>query len=166
MNNRFKLKLFFVSIFLMFSIHLIKAQMDLPGDLENEYVQLLSLKNQQINHLGYELTIDPFVDSLKWSLWDRFSSEMDVKEGLILLDLGLKTHINSAYPRGYNDGPSWLGRGLTQEVNVGMRFKKGRFSLTFLPNIFYSQNLSFELAPQIKKDVSPFSYQFASFAST
>ena len=139
--------------------------MDLPGDLENEYVQLLSLKNRQINHLGYDLTIDPFVDSLEWSLWDRFSSKMDVKEGLILLDLGFKTHINSAYPRGYNDGPSWLGRGLTQEVNVGMRLKKGRFSLTFLPNIFYSQNLSFGLAPQIKKDVSPFSYQFANKAS-
>ena len=165
MNNRFMLKLFFVSIFLMFSIHLIKAQMDLPGDLENEYFQLLSLKNQQINHLGYGPTIDPFLDSLEWSLWDRFPSKMDVKEGLIFLDLGLKTHINSAYPRGYNDGPSWLGRGLTQEVNVGMRLKKGSFSLTFLPNIFYSQNLSFELAPQIKKDVSPFSYQFANKAS-
>ena len=165
MNNRFMLKFFFVSIFLMFSIHLIKAQMDLPGDLENEYFQLLSLKNQQINHLGYGPTIDPFLDSLEWSLWDRFPSKMDVKEGLIFLDLGLKTHINSAYPRGYNDGPSWLGRGLTQEVNVGMRLKKGSFSLTFLPNIFYSQNLSFELAPQIKKDVSPFSYQFANKAS-
>ena len=105
MNNRLMHKLFFVSLFLIFGIHLIKAQMDLPGDLENEYVQLLSLKNRQINHLGYEPTIDPFVDSLEWSLWDQFSSKMDVKEGLFLLDLGFRTHINSAYPRGYNDGP-------------------------------------------------------------
>ena len=114
--------------------------MDLPGDLENEYVQLLTLKNQKINHLGYEPTIDPFVDFLEWSLWDQFSSKMNVNEGVTLLDLGFKTHINSAYPRGYNDGPTWLGRGLTQEVNVGMRLIIGRLSMTFLPNIFYSQN--------------------------
>ena len=154
-----------VSIFLLISVDLIKAQVDVPGDLENEYFQLLALKNQQVNHLGYGLTIDPFFDSLEWSLWDRFQSRINVTEGLTLLDLGFKTHINTAYPRGYNDGPSWRGRGLTQEVNVGLRLKKNRFSLTFLPNIFYSQNASFELAPQIKKDVSPFSYQFANKAS-
>ena len=154
-----------VLIFLLISIDLIKAQIDIPGDLDNEYFQLLALKNQQVNHLGYGLTIDPFVDSLEWSLWNRFSSRMDVKEGLTLLDLGVKTHLNTAYPRSYNDGPSWKGRGLTHEVNVGMRLKKARFSFVFLPNIFYSQNASFELAPQIKKDVSPFSYQFANKAS-
>ncbi len=154
-----------VSIFLLISVDLIKAQVDVPGDLENEYFQLLALKNQQVNHLGYGLTIDPFFDSLEWSLWDRFQSRINGTEGLTLLDLGFKTHINTAYPRGYNDGPSWKGRGLTQEVNVGMRLKKARFSLTFLPNIFYSQNASFGLAPQIKKDVSPFSYQFANKAS-
>lgn len=165
MNLRLMQKLFFVSIFLLVSIDLIKAQVDVPGDLENEYFQLLALKNQQVNHLGYGLTIDPFFDSLEWSLWDRFQSKINVTEGLTLLDLGFKTHINTAYPRGYNDGPSWRGRGLTQEVNVGLRLKKNRFSLTFLPNIFYSQNASFELAPQIKKDVSPFSYQFANKAS-
>ena len=158
-------KLFFVSIFLFVNIDLIKAQINVPGDLENEYFQLLSLKNQKVNHLGYGPTIDPFVDSMEWFLWDRFASSIDVKEGLTLLDLGFKTHINSAYPRGYNDGPSWRGRGLTQEVNVGMRLKKDRVSLVFLPNIFYSQNASFDLAPQIKKDVSPFSYQFANKAS-
>ena len=86
-------KLFFVSIFLLVSIDLIKAQVDVPGDLENEYFQLLALKNQQVNHLGYGLTIDPFFDSLEWSLWDRFQSKINVTEGLTLLDLGFKTHI-------------------------------------------------------------------------
>ena len=129
-------KLFFVSIFLLVSIDLIKAQVDVPGDLENEYFQLLALKNQQVNHLGYGLTIDPFFDSLEWFLWDRFQSKINVTEGLTLLDLGFKTHINTAYPRGYNDGPSWKGRGLTQEVNVGMRLKKARFSLTFFTQHF------------------------------
>lgn len=165
MNRRFMQKSVLILIFLLISIDLIKAQIDIPGDLDNEYFQLLALKNQQVNHLGYGLTIDPFVDSLEWSLWDRFSSRMYVKEGLTLLDLGVKTHLNTAYPRSYNDGPSWKGRGLTQEVNVGMRLKKDRLSFVFLPNIFYSQNASFELAPQIKKDVSPFSYQFANKTS-
>ena len=129
-------KLFFVSIFLLVSIDLIKAQVDVPGDLENEYFQLLALKNQQVNHLGYGLTIDPFFDSLEWSLWDRFQSKINVTEGLTLLDLGFKTHINTAYPRGYNDGPSWRGRGLTQEVNVGVAFEKKQVFIDFFTQHF------------------------------
>ena len=125
-----------VSIFLLISVDLIKAQVDVPGDLENEYFQLLALKNQQVNHLGYGLTIDPFFDSLEWFLWDRFQSKINVTEGLTLLDLGFKTHINTAYPRGYNDGPSWRGRGLTQEVNVGLRLKKKQVFIDFFTQHF------------------------------
>ena len=91
MNRRFMQKSVLVSIFLLISVDLIKAQVDVPGDLENEYFQLLALKNQQVNHLGYGLTIDPFVDSLEWSLWDRFSiKDGREQKGLTLLDLGVQ----------------------------------------------------------------------------
>ena len=154
-------KLILIFLLLWINIHFSSAQIDVPGDLDNEYFRLLALKNEQVTHLGYWPTIDPFVDSLTWSLWDHRSKGDQFKEGLTILNPGAKTHINSSYARGFNDGPVWKGKGITQEVNLGLRWKKNRLSVMFVPNIFYSQNLPFELATQIKDDVSPFSYQFA-----
>lgn len=68
--------------------------------------------------------------------------------------------INTAYPRGYNDGPIWKGRGLTTELHAGIAGKIGKLSYTFFPTVYFSQNLGFAKATQT--GTSPFTYQFAS----
>ena len=57
-------------------------------------------------------------------------------------------------------GPRPHSRGQRRDT-----FEKRKVFINFFAQYFYSQNLSFGLAPQIKKDVSPFSYQFANKAS-
>ena len=103
-------KLILIILLLWINIHFSSAQIDVPGDLDNEYFRLLALKNEQVTHLGYWPTIDPFVDSLTWSLWDHRSKGDQFKEGLTILNPGAKTHINSSYARGFNDGPVWKGK--------------------------------------------------------
>ncbi|MEP1094367.1 MAG: capsule assembly Wzi family protein [Cyclobacteriaceae bacterium] len=58
-------------------------------------------------------------------------------------DLTVKSFYNSAYPRGFNDGPTWKGKGLTLEAQGGFSGQKGRLSYTLYPTVFYSQNVSF-----------------------
>lgn len=73
------------------------------------------------------------------------------------LDPLFKTTFNSTYPRGYNDGSVWKGRGITAEGHAGFYGRKGKFSYTFLPVGYYSQNSNF-----YQGDNAPdFSYQFS-----
>lgn len=77
-----------------------------------------------------------------------------------VLDLTSRISFNSTYPRGYNDGPVWKGKGLTLEVHGGVAGKKGKFSYQFMPVVFFSQNSPFELAPRNSSVESQFAYQF------
>lgn len=74
-----------------------------------------------------------------------------------------KISFNSNYPRGYNDGPVWKGKGFTTELHFGVSGKKNNLSFTFFPTIFFSQNQSFDLAPHDSfSDVNPFNYEYGS----
>ena len=109
-------------------------------------------------------------------VWDNFESFPRAKDTLNLNfhesvnylkgnyfkkhDLLLKLSYNSAYPRGFNDGPVWKGKGLTLESQGGFSGKKGRLSYTLFPIIFFSQNASYLQSPIIRTDVSRNAYQF------
>lgn len=73
----------------------------------------------------------------------------------------VRTSFNSNYPRGYNDGPVWKGKGLTFEGHAGFQGKRGKLSYTFLPTFYYSQNSSFELAPNTNAAINQYNYQFS-----
>lgn len=75
-------------------------------------------------------------------------------------DLMLKMSYNSTYPRGYNDGPVWKGKGLTLEAQGGFSGQKGKLSYTIYPTIFFSQNAGYLQSPIVKTDVSRNAYQF------
>ncbi|MDE0471314.1 MAG: hypothetical protein OXH57_05185 [Ekhidna sp.] len=77
-------------------------------------------------------------------------------------DLNSAISFNSAYPRGYNDGPVWKGEGTTVEIHGGVAGKVGKFSYQLLPVLYFSQNNSFDLAPESQSSSSPFNYQFTS----
>ena len=53
---------------------------------------------------------------------------------------------NSAYPFGENDGAVWAGRGLTAVLKGGAIFRYGSLHLRLTPEVFWSQNQSFDLA--------------------
>jgi hypothetical protein len=54
---------------------------------------------------------------------------------------------NSDFPYGSNDGPVWVGRGVTVAAQGGIYGRLGPLSLTFLPVVFRAQNVEFPLAP-------------------
>jgi len=53
---------------------------------------------------------------------------------------------NSAFPYGFNDGPVWAGRGLTESVDAGVAARWGVLSLQIDPMVFVAQNTAFALA--------------------
>ena len=146
------------SALLVMSLNL-SAQVIIPGSAEDDYYQLLILKNSGKTH-NFKSSIKLLNDSLQWNLWgERF--EMSNKQGFQWLSPSTRFTYNSTAPRSYNDGPAWRGKGLTTEFYGGARANYGRVSITFSPIVYFSQNAEFELAPQIKDDVSKYSYQFA-----
>jgi hypothetical protein len=56
---------------------------------------------------------------------------------------------NSKYPRGFNDGAAWQGKGINGQWSGGIKVTKGGLSVTINPLIWYSQNLSFPLVPSV-----------------
>ena len=82
---------------------LLLAQVSIPG----EYFNRIDKKN----------------DSTVLSFYPSVRYESD--KGFGLISPLVKTSFNSNYPRGYNDGPIWKGKGLTFELHGGVQGKKG-----------------------------------------
>ncbi|MFY0599805.1 MAG: hypothetical protein JXR03_09030 [Cyclobacteriaceae bacterium] len=66
---------------------------------------------------------------------------------------------NSKYPRSYNDGSVWKGKGITNELNGGVQLRTGLLYATFYPVIFHSGNASYHMK-SINPDQNKFNYQF------
>ncbi len=81
-------------------------------------------------------------------------------EGVQLLTPLIKLSYNSAYPRSYNDGPVWKGKGFTFEAHGGISGRKGKFSYTLHPTLYFSQNADFNGQPSLRPDISSHGYQF------
>ncbi|MEO9476664.1 MAG: capsule assembly Wzi family protein [Cyclobacteriaceae bacterium] len=81
--------------------------------------------------------------------------------GFELLNPVFKNSYNSGYPRGYNDGPIWKGRGLTTEIHAGATYKRGGLSVTIQPALYFSQNKAFDLGPELSSTKSTYNYQYA-----
>jgi hypothetical protein len=54
---------------------------------------------------------------------------------------------NSAYPRDWNDGALWAGRGLGLSLTAGATFRLGRVHATLAPVLTWQSNASFEIQP-------------------
>ena len=81
-------------------------------------------------------------------------------ESFAILNPRVGTSFNSHYPRGYNDGPIWKGKGLTIELHGGIAGKKGKLSYVFYPALYYSQNSAFETAQILTGENAKFRYHF------
>ncbi len=118
------------------------AQVTLPGTYFYTLDQYERLQSDSTEYLTYHPSI-----------------HKSDSEGFSFLDPYAQLSYNSAYPRSYNDGLIWKGKGLTQELHGGFRLKKGILNLTFYPAVYFSQNLSFDLA-SINSNQNEYSYQF------
>ena len=137
-----------------------------PNDVLFDYYKMLELKNPDMQ---WRLNIHPSIvnayekDSLKWNPWGDYLVKMsDERKSFKMLPLRTKTSFNSAYPRSYNDGPVWQGKGLTFQAQTGFTGKYGKIRYTFAPVAYWSQNLSFDLAENTNPEINPFNYQFIS----
>ncbi|MEQ8238813.1 MAG: capsule assembly Wzi family protein [Cyclobacteriaceae bacterium] len=108
---------------------------------------------------NYEFYNSGFTDTTALSL--KTSTQYLSGDYFKVLDPMVKMSFNSAYARGYNDGAVWQGKGVTSEAHFGIQGKKGIFSYTLQPVVFFSQNSDFDLATAGSPNLSPYNYQFA-----
>ncbi|MEM0939863.1 MAG: hypothetical protein AAF600_22105 [Bacteroidota bacterium] len=123
--------------FLFFSQHLLFSQKSTPGFLLN-----------QLNKTNDTTTIG------------FYTSVVQSEKSFEFLDLNTRVSFNSSYPRGFNDGPVWKGKGATFELHGGIEGKKGKLSYQLMPVVFFSQNADYDLAPRNEEIPNQFGYQF------
>ena len=82
-------------------------------------------------------------------------------DGITLLNPFVNISYNSQYPRSYNDGAVWKGRGTTVETHFGLQLKKGSLSVTLFPVAYFSQNQPFGLVEQRIASIDQNGYQLA-----
>jgi capsule assembly protein Wzi len=83
-----------------------------------------------------------------WSDWlrlDPTGSNGDV--AWTVGDTRLRSWLNTAYPRGQNDGAVWQGKGMTTALETTASLEWGGLSVTLNPMLLHNQNSAFELAP-------------------
>lgn len=103
--------------------------------------------------------IDKVADTTTLALFKSIKNQSTSR--FKILDPVIKTSFNSLYPRGYNDGPIWKGKGLTIEAHAGFQGKYGKLSYTFLPAVFFSENLWYLSTPDANESSNPYAYQFS-----
>ncbi|MDA0195841.1 MAG: hypothetical protein O2887_05515 [Bacteroidetes bacterium] len=140
-------------------------------DLVRDYLRLLEIR-------GKPLPSPIFYYANQTSLWEADStSEADFGAwsdyltnfreekggGLKITPLSPSFTYNysSRYPRSYNDGPVWNGRGSTISLNAGIEVEWGILKAVFYPNYYIAQNKEFPLYFFKLPNKSIYSYQFA-----
>lgn len=157
--NRFSVV---AALLLSFSALNALSQVAVPGSYFSNYTYLLKIKNPDLNDFSYNSSIYYNLDTADWQLWPRFFYNQPVQDHIVFFDPLTKLSFNSGYPRSFNDGPVWEGKGLTLEATAGVQGSRGIFYFTLAPSVFYSQNLSFPLA-SIQPTFNPYNYQFATY---
>ena len=155
---------YFLSALLIGFSFLSQAQTTTPGSFLHDYMNLLNLKNQQLNDFSFNNSIYYGFDTLAWDVWGQFTGKKNVpgENSFQWIDPQFDLHLNSTYARSYNDGPIWKGKGLTPALSLGFQGNFGKFYYTAAPAFFYSQNAPFDLA-NIQPTFNPYNYQFATY---
>ena len=129
------------------------SQTILPGSIDSEIAR-------------YAYILNPESDLLNSSIIYSKDSILEARNMLrksgsfFLLNPQVQVSYNTKHPYGYNDGPVWQGKGATVQASAGVYGNIGNLHYTFNPLVYFSQNRSFELAPQLLTQISEFNYQF------
>lgn len=133
------------------------AQVLTPNSFDKDYYRDHSIESSDcfthinnLNSIQYE-TKCLAQDSIKsaFSKSDRY---------IELLTSRIDVLYSSTYPRSYNDGPLWVGKGATIAISGGIKSKWGILDLTLYPLAYYSSNKAFDL--DSNEDKNPYSYPY------
>ncbi|MEP2026665.1 MAG: capsule assembly Wzi family protein [Reichenbachiella sp.] len=139
-----------------------------PGDYTEDYYNLLKLKNSK--NLPSNISFFPSTiyslqpdSALNWDIWNdkvktSFANEKQ-KLNFELLNPQVNYIYNSTYPRGYNDGPVWNGKGSNMNITAGFYGNYGIWHFTFSPIIVGSENRDFHI-PESEYNKSEYSFPF------
>ncbi|WP_420581040.1 capsule assembly Wzi family protein [Reichenbachiella sp.] len=141
------------------------AQVFYPGDYTENYYRTLLLKNPEVNPRPIMIRpsiMEPYsTDStLVWNMWkDHFNIRFNKgkKNNFYVLNPRFSYVYNSKYPRGYNDGPVWSGRGSNASLTAGVGGNFGIVHYTFAPVFWYAQNNAYHI-PNLGLNKNPYSY--------
>ena len=91
--------------------------------------------------------LTPASDDHPWAQRIDFTQPRSTRPVFALVRPATEIRLNSAFPAGSNDGPTWAGRGLTVTLAGGFATRAGPLSLVLAPTWFHAQNSSFTLQP-------------------
>ena len=126
------------------------------------FLLTLTLYGQQFNSLTYQdlRNFDLLKEDTSTQLSLRPTITYESGEYFTVLAPESGLSYNSKYPRSYNDGPIWQGKGITAQLNGGFQWKKKLLNITAFPVVYFSQNSEYRLA-SIRNDRNPYNYQFS-----
>lgn len=155
---------FLCYIWFICSPEVIYAQSPPVKDLMYEYLQTLQLDGQIPVTNGRNPNLEDLDPDTLTHPWEtREPAVMKVySSGLFAIapyDLELNNYWQSLEPFHTTDGPIWQGRGFSNQLSAGFYVRYGVLSASVRPNVIFTQNRSFELAPyEAREGRSPYSY--------
>lgn len=136
-----------------------------PGDYTEEYYRTVLLKNPIVS--PKPLMIRPSIieayssdSTLKWNIWEEnftVNFKKDSPNSFNILNPRISYVFNQDYPRGYNDGPIWSGKGSNMSFTAGVSGNFGILHFTFAPIFWLAQNQEYHI-PSIGLNKNPLSY--------
>lgn len=128
------------------------AQVVYPDSYLVDYQKVMELQNKDFRK---RIFITPSgtsvfeIDSLpQWNAWGgNFPMYRSAKKSFNILPVVSSLSYNSKYPRGYNDGAVWKGKGMNADLNFGFKGNLGIFHYTFAPVVYFAQNMDYDLLP-------------------
>jgi hypothetical protein len=77
-----------------------------------------------------------------------------------LLPVELLTIANSAYPRDWNDGALWAGRGVNASLTGGVEVRWGLLRAALAPVLTWQQNNAYDMPAVVDTTFSPYAHPF------
>ncbi|MFY0606654.1 MAG: hypothetical protein JXR10_08060 [Cyclobacteriaceae bacterium] len=144
------------------SVDFCQSQVLYPSSYLEDYNTVLELQNEDFRK---RIFINPSIISLneydslpEWNIWgDKYDISISSDQHFEVLPIVPSVSFNSNYPRSYNDGPVWRGKGLNAEVNFGVRGHFGILHYTVAPVLFSAQNKNYA---RLDGGVNPYNYPF------
>ena len=128
----------------------VQHQISAGSDLENylRYLQVMSkaadypwsmrpFSPVQLEAIAADTTAHPWRSHYQLASPRRGLTEFGIISPRVTL------FFNSSFPYGSNDGPVWVGRGITSQLQAGVYARVGPLTLTLAPVAFRAENVDF-----------------------
>lgn len=149
LNSKFK-KWFIISFMLELSaISYGQTLVDLNSPLFQE------ARIEELN----DTTYSSFFYRMNWIHTERTATHVAKK--FEILPINFRSHYNSKYPRDFNNGAVWTGKGLSMALSGGVSYKTRNVEVTIFPTLWYAQNDPFVLEPLTYSDSNVFRYPYS-----